>query len=317
VVRAPQNTLDAATQFLQRLDSSRPQVMLDIRVYQVDSMYTRNLGVHIPNQFNLFNIPAGALAVLGGQNIQDLINQLIANGGINQANNTAVSALLAQLQGQQNSVFSQPLATFGGGKTLTGVSFDQLSAQLSLNQSWIQTLDHATLRAVQGTDATFRMGSRYPILNATFAPVFNTAAISSVIQNNSFQAAFPSFTYEDLGLTIKTKPAIRSSEVGLQMEINLRALSGQSINGVPVIGNREYKGTITLTDGESAVVAGEVSHSETRALSGIPGLGQVPGLNKITTTNSKQTDDSELLVVITPHITNRSLGQSSEVYIPK
>jgi general secretion pathway protein D len=317
VVRAPQNTLDAATQFLQRLDSSRPQVMLDIRVYQVDSMYTRNLGVHIPNQFNLFNIPAGALAALGGQNIQDLINQLIANGGINQANNTAVSALLAQLQGQQNSVFSQPLATFGGGKTLTGVSFDQLSAQLSLNQSWIQTLDHATLRAVQGTDATFRMGSRYPILNATFAPVFNTAAISSVIQNNSFQAAFPSFTYEDLGLTIKTKPAIRSSEVGLQMEINLRALSGQSINGVPVIGNREYKGTITLTDGESAVVAGEVSHSETRALSGIPGLGQVPGLNKITTTNSKQTDDSELLVVITPHITNRSLGQSSEVYIPK
>lgn len=317
VVRAPQNTLDAATQFLERLDGTRPQVMLDIRVYQVDSMYTRNLGVHIPNQFNLFNIPAGALAALGGQNIQDLINQLIASGGINQANNQAVSALLAQLQGQQNSIFSQPLATFGGGKTLTGVSFDQLSAQLSLNQSWIQTLDHATLRAAQGSDATFRMGSRYPILNATFAPVFNTSAISSVIQNNSFQAAFPSFTYEDLGLTIKAKPAIRVSDVELQLEINLRALSGQSINGVPVIGNREYKGTITLVDGESAVVAGEVSHSETRALSGIPGLGQVPGLNKITTTNSKQTDDKELLVVITPHITNRSLGQSSEVYLPK
>jgi general secretion pathway protein D len=317
VVRAPQNTLDAATQFLQRLDSTRPQVMLDIHVYQVDSMYTRNLGVHIPNNFNLFNIPAGALAALGGQNIQDLINQLIASGGINQANNTAVSALLAQLQGQQNSIFSQPLATFGGGKTLTGVSFDQLSAQLSLNQSWIQTLDHAILRAEHGTDATFRMGSRFPILNATFAPVFNTSAISSVIQNNSFQAAFPSFTYEDLGLTIKAKPAIRSSDVGLQLEINLRSLSGQSINGVPVIGNREYKGSITLIDGESAVVAGEVTHSETRALSGIPGLGQVPGLNKITTTNSKQTDDSELLVVITPHITNRSLGQSSEVYLPK
>ncbi|HEY4054776.1 MAG TPA: hypothetical protein VGL74_13585 [Terriglobales bacterium] len=317
VVRAPQNTLDAATQFLERLDGSRPQVMIDIRVYQVDSMYTRNLGVHIPNNFNLFNIPAGALAALGGQNIQDLINQLIASGGINQANNTAVSALLAQLQGQQNSVFSQPLATFGGGKTLTGVSLDQLSAQLSLNQSWIQTLDHATLRAAQGTDATFRMGSRYPILNATFAPVFNTAAISSVIQNNSFQAAFPSFTYEDLGLTIKAKPAISVNDVGLQLEINLRALSGQSINGVPVIGNREYKGTITLVDGESAVVAGEVTHSETLALSGIPGLGQVPGLNKITTTNSKQTEENELLVVITPHITNRSGGQNSEVYLPK
>src|SRR5436305_14911481 len=123
------------------------------------------MGVHIPNQFNLFNIPAGALAALGGQNIQDLVNQLIASGGINQANNTAISALLAQLQGQQsqNSIFSQPLATFGGGKTLTGVSLDQLSAQLSLNESWVRTLDHASLRASQGTNATFRMGSRYPI----------------------------------------------------------------------------------------------------------------------------------------------------------
>ena len=317
-VRAPQNVLDAATRFLQRLDNARPEVMLDIHVYQVSHTLTRNIGVHIPNQFNLFNIPAGALAALGGQNIQDLINQLIASGGINQANNQAVSALLAQLQGQQNSIFSQPLATFGGGKTLTGVSLDQLSAQLSLNEGWVRTLDHATLRASQSTDATFRMGSRFPILNASFAPVFNTAAISRVIQNNSFQAAFPSFNYEDLGLTVKAKPFITSSsDVGLRLEINLRSLAGQSINGVPVLGNREYKGSITLLDGEPAVVAGQVTHSETLALSGIPGLGQVPGLNKITASNAKQLEEDELLLVITPRITSRSTGQASEVYLQK
>ena len=320
-VRAPQNTLDAATQFLQRLDSTRPEVMLDIRVYQVSHTLTRNIGVHIPNQFNLFNIPAGALAALGGQNIQDLINQLIASGGINQANNQAVSALLAQLQGQQsqaNSIFSQPLATFGGGKTFTGVSLDQLSAQLSLNEGWVKVLDRATLRSSQATDATFRMGSRYPILNASFAPVFNTAAISKVIQNNSFQAAFPSFNYEDLGLTVKAKPLITAaSDVNLQLEINLRSLSGQSLNGVPVIGNREYKGSISLAEGEPAVVAGQVTRSESLALSGIPGLGQVPLLNKITASNAKQLEEDELLLVITPHITNRSTGQASEVYLAK
>ena len=320
VVRAPQRVLDAATQFLESLDASRPQVMLDVYVYQVSYTMMRNLGVHIPYQFNLFNIPAGALAALGGQNIQQLVNQLISSGGINQANSQAISALLAQLQGQnqQNSIFSQPLATFGGGKTLTGVSLDHLSAQLSLNQGMVKTLDHASLRATQSTDATFRMGSRFPILNASFAPIFNTAAISRVIQNQSFQAAFPSFQYEDLGLTIKAKPAISpSNDVRLQLEINLRALAGQSFNGVPVIGNREYKGSITLTDGEPAVVAGEVNHTETLAMSGIPGLGQIPGFNKITTTNSKQTEDDELLVVITPHITIRSMGKNSEVYLPR
>jgi type II secretory pathway component GspD/PulD (secretin) len=320
VVRAPQNLLDAATQLLESLDTTRPQVMLDIKVYQVSNSLTRNMGVHIPNQFNLFNIPAGALAALGGQNIQDLVNQLISSGGINQANNTAISALLAQLQNQQsqqNSIFSQPLATFGGGKTLTGVSLDQLSAQLSLNQSWVKTLDHATLRTSQANDATFRMGSRFPILNASFAPIFNTSSISRVLQNNSFQAAFPSFNYEDLGLTIKAKPAISESDVRLQLEINLKALAGQSINGVPVIGNREYKGSIALLDGEPAIVAGEVTHNETLALSGIPGMGIIPGFNKLATTNSKQIEDDELLVVITPHIVNRGTGQATELYLSK
>ena len=320
VVRAPQNTLGAASELLEHLDSTRPQVMIDVHVYQINYTLMRDIGVHIPYTFNVFNIPAGALAALGGQNIQELINQLIASGGINQANNQALSALLAQLQGQQsqNSIFSQPLATFGGGKTLTGITLDQFSAVLSLNESWIKTLDHATLRAAQGTDATFRMGSRFPILNATFAPLFNTSAISQVIQNGSFEPAFPSFNYEDLGLTIKAKPSITlSNNVGLQLEIELRALAGQSLNGVPVIGNREYKGSINLVDGEPAVVAGEVSHSETLALTGIPGLGEVPGLNKITATNSKEIQDDELLIVLTPHITNRSTGQSSEVYLPR
>src|SRR5947209_12733785 len=318
VVRAPQATLDAATQLLQSLDASRPEVMLDVHVYQVSHTFARNIGVHIPNQFNLFNIPASALAALGGQNIQDLINQLISSGGINQANNTAISALLAQLQSQQNSIFSQPLATFGGGKTLTVISLDQISAQLSLNEGWVKALDQTTLRASQGNDAIFRMGSRYPILNASFAPVFNSAAISQVLGNNSFQAAFPSFNYEALGLTVKAKPSITSdSSVSLQLEINLRALAGQSINGVPVIGNREYKGSISLENGEPAVVAGQISRSETRDLSGIPGLSQVPLLNKITSTNTKQNEYDELLVVNTPHITRRGVGQNTEVYVAK
>ena len=317
VVRAPQNLVDAATQLLESLDTTRPQVMLDIKVYQISNTLTRNMGVHIPNQFKVFNIPAGALTALGGQSIQDLINQLIASGGINQANNQAISALLAQLQNQQSSIFSQPLATFGGGKTLTGISLDQVSAQLSLSQASVKTLDHATLRASQANDSTFRMGSRFPILNASFAPIFNTPSISQVLQNNSFQAAFPSVSYEDLGLTIKAKPSIGESYVRLDLEINLRALAGQAVNGVPIIGNREYKGSIALLDGEPAFVAGEVTHSESLALSGIPGLSQIPGLNKVATTNTKQLEDDELLVVITPHVVSRGMGQATEVYLAK
>jgi len=315
-IRAPQSVLDAATRFLESLDDSRPQVMLDVKVFEISSTLTRAMGLNIPNQFRLFNIPAAALVALGGQNIQDLINQLIASGGINQANSTALSALLAQLQNQQNSIFSQPVATFGNGLTLTGLSLGTAGFQASLNESSVKDLEHATFRVAQGDDATFRIGSRYPILNSTFAPIFNSSAISQVIQNNSFEAPFPSFNYEDLGLSLKAKPTInRGGSVGLHLEMQLRTLLGQSINGVPIISNREYTGSINLLDGEPAVVAGEVSQTETRSMGGIPGLGAVPGLNQVMVTNNKELDQDELLMVITPHVVTRPEGKNTLVWL--
>ena len=322
IVRAPVATLDAASEFFENFGKSRPQVMLDVKVYEIDHQLTRSIGVHIPDTFNLFNIPAAALAAavaaLGGQNIQSLINQLISGGGINQANSQAIQGLLAQLQGQQNSIFSQPLTTFGGGLTLFGVSLDTLAAQFSLNESWVKLLDHAVLRAGQGKDTTFRLGQRYPIINASFAPIFNTAAIAQVLQNGSFQAPIPSFTYEDLGLDIKAKPVISSNyNVDLQLEMQLRNLAGQSLNGVPVIANREYKGSISLMNGEPAVVASSVTVSEMLSMTGIPGLGSIPVLNKIATTNSKTQEEDELLIVITPHIVSLEPSQNALVWLSK
>ncbi len=317
-VRAPVRALDAATQLLESLDHSRPQVMLDIKVYQISSTYMRNMGLQIPNSFQLFNIPAGALAALGGQNIQDLINQLIAQGGINQANSTALSALLAQLQGQQNSIFKTPVTTFGNGLTLMGLSLGTAGAQLSLNSSSVQTLEHAILRAGQGNEVSFRLGSRYPILNASFAPIFNSPAISQVIQNNTFQAAFPSFSYEDLGLTLKAKPSIYGDSVGLQVEMQFRTLLGNSLNGVPIIANREFKGTINLMNGQPAVVAGSVSTTDMSSMNGIPGFGAIPGVANAITSNSKEQDFDELLLVISPHVVSPTQRASNgEVWLTK
>jgi len=86
---------------------------------------------------------------------------------------------------------------------------------------------------------------------------------------------------------------------------------------VPVIGNREYKGSITLTDGEPAVVAGSVSRAEQRSLNGIPGLGAVPVVNHVMVTNSKEVDEDELLIVITPRVISKGTRERTEVYLAK
>jgi len=302
-VRGPQAALEAATQFLGQLNSPRPEVMLDLKVFQVSHTYMRTIGLHVPDNFNLFNIPAAALKALAGQNIQTLINQLIASGGINQAGNQTISALLAQLQGQQNSIFSQPLATFGGGLTLMGLSLDQLSAALTMNESSVQELDHVHLRASQEKDTTFKLGERYPILNASFAPIYNSAAIAQVVGNQSFTAPFPSVSYEDIGLTLKAKPLVHNnSDIALELEIQFRTLGTKTTNGIPEILNREYKGGILLKEGEPAVVAGMVTQSEEKTLSGLPLFSKIPVFGVLTSQTTKQEENDELLILITPYV---------------
>jgi len=315
-IRAPQPVLAACTKLVQRLTNDRPQVMLDIRISQISHNLTKNIGVHIPDTFNLYNIPVAALAALGGQSIQSLVNQLISSGGINQAGSSSISALLAQLQGQQNSIFSQPLATFGNGLGFSGLSLDQIAANLSLNESWSRNLDHLTLRTAQGNEATFHLGTKYPIQNASYAPIFNSSAISAVLGNQSYVPPFPSITYEDLGLNLKAKPAVNADgEISLALELQVRSLTGDSNNGVPVISNKEYKGSIRLADGEPAVVAGAVTDSDMRSMSGIPGLGQIPLLNQTMVDNTRTQEQDELLIIITPHVLFNPDRATGEIWV--
>ncbi|MBI3474494.1 MAG: hypothetical protein HY010_02085 [Acidobacteria bacterium] len=318
-VRGPQSILEAVTRYLDTLDNARPEVLLDVKVYSIDHSFARSIGLHIPNDFHLFNIPLAALLAASGQNIQDLINQLIASGGINQAGNQDIQSLLEQLQGQTGSIFSQPLATFGGGITLFGLSVDQLRAGLSVHESSVRTLEHVTLRASHDREATFKLGSRFPILNSSFAPVFNNPQIAKVIGNNSFTAPFPSVNYEDLGLTVKVKPAVHgTSDVSMQLELLFRTLGGASLNGVPVISNREFKGGIALKEGEPAVVAGMVSKTEQKSLSGLPGMSRVPLLKTLAAESSKQEEDNELLIVITPYVVRGPEGRETpEIWLSK
>lgn len=315
-LRGPPYALDACAKLLEQLDEAKPQVTLDIRVFQINHQLTRNIGLHIPDTFNMYNIPAAALAGLAGQNIQQLINQLIASGGINQAGSTGLAGLLSQLTGQQNSIFSQPLATFGGGLTFMGLSLDRFAAALSVNESWSRILDDMTLRALQGNEASFHLGERFPILNASYAPIFNSPQISQVLGNQTYVPPFPSVSYEDLGLSIKAKPIIHGDgSVTLHLEMQVRSLTGQSDNGVPIISNREYKGDVTLADGEPAFIAGEISRSDTISMSGIPGLGMVPALNMAMVSNTKQEDDDELMIAITPHVVSNFPRKTPEIWI--
>jgi general secretion pathway protein D len=317
VLRAPTEAVEAAARFLEAIAGPQPQVMLEIQAFEVNHTVMRALGISPPLEFNMFNVPAAASLLLQQPNVQQLINQLFASGGINQANVTALQGLLAQLQSQsQNPLLSQPFFTFGGGITRFAVTVPPLTATAQLSDAQLATLEHMNMRAMQGKPATFRLGTRYPIMNASFSPIFNSPALASVIGNGSYLPAFPSFQYEDLGLSVKATVFLHAQDdVTLNLETAIRALGVQSLNGVPVITNREYKGTITVKDGEPAVVAGMVTRSEQKSLSGLPGFANIPGLGRLASTTNDQDIEAEVLIVITPHVLSHARNGATEVYL--
>ena len=281
IIRAPRPVLAAATQLLENLVQARPEVLLDVRVYQISQTLLRQLGANLPTQFTLFNISPQLIAGLG-VGAQDLINQLIASGGINQANSTAIQALLGQLaqnSGANSLLNMQPFATFGGGLTFMGLNAQPPGVGLTfnLNTSDVKNLENAQLRASQNQLTSLLVGERYPIVNATFSPIYNTQAIANVIGNGSYIAPVPSVSYEDLGLSLKATPVVHiDSTVSMKLELQLRSLGASSVNGIPIINNRQYSGSITVRSGESSVIGGIISEADQKMVNGWPFLSRVP-----------------------------------------
>lgn len=302
-LRAPVATLEAMSQFFEQVNTPRPEVMFDIKVFEVSHSYMRDIGLHVPDNFNLFNIPAATLEALNGASL------------------STIAALIAQLQSQPNSIFSQPVATFGGGLTFMGLTLDQLSAVLSLNESSVQQLEHVQLRASQQQDATFKLGERYPILNSSYSAGLSSAVLALLgSAGTQAQASLPipSISYEDLGLTLKAKPTIHTnSDVSVELEIAIRSLGTTVTNGIPDILNREYKGGIIVKEGEPAVVAGMVTHSEENALAGLPLISAIPAVGLLTSQKTKQINDDELLILITPFvIRSPERAETTDIWLP-
>jgi type II secretory pathway component GspD/PulD (secretin) len=248
-------------------------------------------------QFTIFNLNTELRAL--GPNAQDLINRFNA-GTLTLADLAAAQAALAA---NQNSPLTKGFATFGGGMTRFGVVVPPATAQFNYNKSSFKSLQHMTLLADQGQAATFRVGERFPVITGTFASSLSSVIPRNLQQQVALQPIAPSFNFEDLGITLKATPQVNgNSDVTVQLEVQFKALAGTSFNDIPTISNREYKGTITVRDGETSVLAGSMDMSEQRALSGMPWLSRVPGLGRAVSTSNKQASSSEILLLVTPHV---------------
>jgi len=291
-VRAPKEQMAVISAILDDLMLGRPEVLLDIKAYELSYVKQRQYGLALPTSFTIFNVFSEIYRALGS-GAQPIINQLKQTGTIDPSKVPVTS-----LAGLQGSPLLQPFIFFGKGYGLTGIVVSPISGHLSANDSYAKTLEHATVRASNSNPATLKIGTRFPLQLASFTNV-------GISQNGvPFQgSSFPQVQYEDLGLTFKATPHLQTEDdVNLEVQLEIKGLGALQVNNLPVITNRSYSGSITVKDGEPSVVAGLVAEQTSRSTSGYPGIGQVPFLNDVLNTNSKDHSRKEILIVITPHV---------------
>ncbi len=242
---------------------------------------------------------------------------------VNQDDNTA-SVFLGVGDGTFNVSSQSPLAT---GATPTGVVIgnflQQASSGIAISNTAAGTvrvyldlgngLYSAALEPAAGTNPGAIVSSNFT--NSTFPDLVVADNISggagqvtlivsptSLISNPATnQQPYPGSEYVDLGLKVKATPTLHQNhQVTLQMEFDIKALTGTSINGIPVLSNRNVTQTIRLKEDETSVLAGLLDREETKSITGIPGLATIPGVGYAFGVRNNTLQDTELLILITP-----------------
>jgi len=184
---------------------------------------------------------------------------------------------------------------FGGGASIIGVALADSTFFAMYSNSFSHNLFDATVAVSDGQTANFHVGDQYPI---------PTALSNTSVQTPSIYNPIGQVNFVDLGVILKLTPKVASDgSIAIAIEADYKALGNQTFNTVPSVLQRQYKGNVTVREGEWAVVAGLDSNSQSVTRNGLAGLSNLSGLNQFLSENTRDTQVSNTLVVIKPTIT--------------
>jgi type II/III secretion system protein/VCBS repeat protein len=249
---------------------------------------------------------------------------------VNQADNT-VSVLLgnSNLNGTFGEAAGSPLATaatpagitvanFTGGTVpdlaVTNQGQSTLGIYIGLGSGTFSSrIEIATPTSPGAIVSSVLTSSGLPDVALTAQGTTTNQGLVTVIQDStSFassgggnigaaQTPYPASQYEDIGVKVKATPTLHANhEVTLQLEFEIRALSGSSVNGIPVITNRTLSQTIRVKEDETSVIAGLLDNQETRSLVGLPSFANLPSAGYLFGNRNTSLKNTEFLILITP-----------------
>ena len=130
-----------------------------------------------------------------------------------------------------------------------------------------------------------------------------------VITTTTGQAGFvsDSVSYLDVGLLLEVEPTVfADDDVAIKLGLEVSSVTGQvtSTNGTLAyqIGTRNANTVLRLHDGETQLLAGLINHDEQSNATRVPGLGDLPIVGRLFSSQLDNGSHSELVLAVTPHV---------------
>ena len=205
------------------------------------------------------------------------------------------------------SAFDGNAATgVSGGSAATGrylLGFNAGSLQLAValealeQKGVVRTLAEPNLTALSGQEAKFLAGGEYPI------PVSNENGNISV-------------DYKPFGIELQFIPrVVDQGLINIEMRAAVSGLdSSVSYNNggfaINAFKRRETSPTVEMRDGESFAIAGLLQDDFRDLIGQVPWLGDIPILGALFRSADYQRSQSELVIIITPHLVTPTRGEA-------
>jgi general secretion pathway protein D len=283
VIRATPGQLALAEKFIQDIDTAQPEVVVQVSVLEARVDKMRNLGILPGQTASVTVVPPGTTSIN---------NNNTSNNGTNTGTTTTSTTGVLSLQNLSHLNSSD-----------TSVTLPNFTANALLNDSTTRIIQNPELRSIDGQVAKLNIGDRVPVATGSFQAGVGVGSSAGGFVNPLVNTQFQ---YIDVGTNVEITPRVHPNhEVSLKVSVEVSSVTNQqNIGGIqqPIISQRKVIHDIRLKEGESSILGGLITKSDTKQINGWPGLAHVPILRYFFSEDSRSSEDDEILVVLTPHI---------------
>ena len=212
-----------------------------------------------------------------------------------------------------NQLTLTPLASNGVTLTLndlknlnaSGIGASIPSAVINLQREVGDTnlLANPRIRTHNKEKAVIRIGDRVPVITTTAT---STGFVSENVQ------------YIDVGLKLEVEPTIApNDEISIKLALEVSSVTKEIISQSGTIsyqiGGRNASTVLRLKDGETQILGGLITDQDIKTANRVPGLGDLPVLGRLFSSQKDSSDKTELVLSITPRLVR---GLAGPPFIP-